>query len=170
MHGKLVCEYIWLGGANELRSKTRVINITSQYCSLTDIPVWNYDGSSTGQASGNDSEVILHPVAMFKDPFRQFNGSYLIMCETRRPDGTPLSNNHRAVANELFEKSLEDEPWFGIEQEYFIINPKTNKPVGFPEDGSEPNPQGQYYCSVGTENAFYRRVADSHLMACCLLE
>ena len=26
-----------------------------------DLPVWNYDGSSTGQAPGDDSEVYLVP-------------------------------------------------------------------------------------------------------------
>ena len=54
--------YIWLGGGNELRSKTRTLYSMN-------IPEWNYDGSSTNQASGNDSEVKLLPVSIFKDPF-----------------------------------------------------------------------------------------------------
>jgi len=33
------------------------------------------------------------------------------------------------------------------------INPVTNKPLGFPPRG-EPKEQGQYYCSVGTGNAY----------------
>jgi glutamine synthetase len=32
--------------------------------------------------------------------------------------------------------------------------------------GGYPAPQGQYYCSAGTENAFGRDVADAHLKAC----
>lgn len=35
-----------------------------------DLPHWNYDGSSTGQAPGHDSEVYLIPRSIFKDPFR----------------------------------------------------------------------------------------------------
>jgi len=38
-------------------------------------------------------------------------------------------------------------------------------PLGWPEYGF-PGPQGPYYCSVGTENAFGRRVVDSHYRAC----
>ena len=37
---------------------------------LSDLPKWNFDGSSTGQAPGEDSEVILVPRAIFKDPFK----------------------------------------------------------------------------------------------------
>ena len=164
---RIVCEYIWLGGGSELRSKTRVINIgDSNQLTLKSIPVWNYDGSSTGQASGDDSEVILHPVAMFRDPFRQGSNSFLVLCETRRPDGTPLTNNHRNWANFTFQQDLSYEPWYGIEQEYFIMDKTTGKPLGFPEDGSDPAPQGQYYCSVGAANAFGRKVANTHLQAC----
>jgi len=57
---------------------------------------------------------------------------------------------------------LEEEPWFGIEQEYFIIDPKTNNPLGFDENKK----QGQYYCSVGAENAFGRKIAEEHLLEC----
>ncbi len=42
--------YIWIGGKGELRSKTRVLHgITGGDIYLTDIPMWDYDGSSTGQ-------------------------------------------------------------------------------------------------------------------------
>ena len=37
---------------------------------VTDLKVWNYDGSSTGQADGHNSEVLLKPRAIFNDPFR----------------------------------------------------------------------------------------------------
>ena len=56
-----VVEYIWLGGNNELRSKTRVLDsldtvtidgLVTTYITIDDIPSWNYDGSSTGQATG----------------------------------------------------------------------------------------------------------------------
>ena len=39
--------------------------------SVDDLPEWNYDGSSTGQAPGHDSDVYLRPVAFYPDPFRK---------------------------------------------------------------------------------------------------
>lgn len=32
--------------------------------------MWNFDGSSTGQAPGENSDIYLQPVAVFPDPFR----------------------------------------------------------------------------------------------------
>jgi len=165
-----VVEYVWLGGNNELRSKTRVLdsldtvtidNVVTSYVTIDDIPNWNYDGSSTGQASGRESEVIIKPKAIFNNPF----GSpydYIVLCDTYLPDGTPLYNNTRVDANHTFEQKLEEEPWFGLEQEYFLIDPSTDKPLGFNETGK----QGQYYCSVGCENAFGRKIVDEHFKMC----
>ena len=155
-----IVEYIWIGGNNELRSKTKVIT-NHDPLSLNDIPEWNYDGSSTEQASGSDSEVIIRPCAMFNDPFRG-NPHKIVMCDTYTPHGKPLFNNHRIWANTLFDSKLEEEPWFGLEQEYFLISPDTNKPLGFDENKK----QGQFYCSVGAENAYGRVVADEHLLHC----
>jgi glutamine synthetase len=161
----MVCtiEYIWLGSRNELRSKTKVVNQES--ITLEALPKWNYDGSSTGQAIGNDSEVIIVPRKLFRDPFSTSN-SHLVMCDTyEAKTGNPLKGNNRHGADVIFQKDLSAKPWFGLEQEYFLINPNTNKPLGFPHNGN-PNPQGQYYCSVGAENAFGREIASKHLSAC----
>jgi hypothetical protein len=38
-----------------IRSKV----LDSAPASVDDLPIWNYDGSSTGQAPGHDSEVLL---------------------------------------------------------------------------------------------------------------
>ena len=159
-------EYVWIGGQNELRSKTKVIN--GKVDSLRDIPHWNYDGSSTGQAQGTDSEVVIVPRAIFKDPFRDKYNEHshkIVMCDTYTPDNEPLPNNHRVKAVETFNRGLEEDPWFGLEQEYFLFDPNTNKPMGFPTHGL-PQPQGQYYCSVGMGNTFGRDIADKHLELC----
>ncbi|MEL7002977.1 MAG: glutamine synthetase, partial [Bacteroidota bacterium] len=55
--------------------------------------------------------------------------------------------------------------WFGFEQEYFLWNPDTDLPYGFPTSGY-PAPQGQYYCSVGAKNAFGREIIEEHLDLC----
>lgn len=161
---KVLCEYVWLGGKNEFRSKVRVLELEGLDVGISKIPVWNYDGSSTDQADGNDSEVMIHPKRTFVNPFYK-SKSLLVLCDTFRPDGTPLSNNHRPSAVKIFNQCLDEEPWYGIEQEYFLIDRNTQKPLGFPREGN-PNPQGQYYCSVGADNTFGRNVADEHLEYC----
>ena len=68
---KFVAEYIWLDGKNNLRAKSRTVNIsvTQQELQKRDIMKeildvslykdWSYDGSSTWQAVGSDSEMPL---------------------------------------------------------------------------------------------------------------
>ena len=163
----IIAEYIWLGGNNNLRSKTKVLYETSFSLlknNISELPEWNYDGSSTNQATGHKSEIIIKPVYVSKCPFRRGN-NILVLCNTFTPEGLPLKNNTRFLAKSVFDSNLKEEPWFGIEQEYFIMNRKTGKPVGFPAEGL-PNPQGQYYCSVGASNSFCRNIAEEHLQAC----
>lgn len=152
-----ILEYIWIGGNSCLRSKTKVLN--NSITSLNDIPKWNFDGSSTGQAGlehskSLDTEVILQPVKYCLDPFRRFN-SYLVLCETYDTSGNPIFNNYRNAANKIFNNSL-DEPWFGLEQEYFMVY--TSWPVKLD--------QGPYYCGVGNKDSFERLIANEHLDLC----
>ena len=160
-------EYIWLDGATptqQLRSKTRVVALPEKD-SLTaaDFPNWSFDGSSTYQASGSDSDLILQPVNFVEDPIRG-TGNYLVMCEVFNPDGTPHSTNRRAILREIMNGGAADEePWIGFEQEYTLI--QDSKPLGFPATGF-PAPQGPYYCSVGSTTAFGRAVVEAHTLAC----
>lgn len=152
-------EYIWLDGykpTQSLRSKTKVVKNFSG--KLEDCEVWCFDGSSTEQAPGGASDCLLKPVFVCQDPQR-ING-YLVMCEVMSPDGKPHPSNGRATIDDD-----DNDFWFGFEQEYFLWNPETNKPLGFPENGF-PAPQGPYYCSVGAKNAFGREIVEEHLDAC----
>ncbi|BCS83371.1 glutamine synthetase [Cotonvirus japonicus] len=156
---KTVIDYVWIGGNGELRSKTRVLNHIVN--TISDVPIWNYDGSSTEQATGSSSEVFIKPVNLFKCPFRRPFG-LVVMCDTYDADDKPLVTNHRHTANIIFEKYLDEKPWYGLEQEYFIFDVMTKQPIGF----TLAERQGQYYCSIGGQNAFGRIISDEHLEAC----
>jgi glutamine synthetase len=96
------------------------------------------------------------------------------MCDTYNRDGTPHITNTRWKAKEIFDQDLKQEPWYGIEQEYFITKPdQPDIPLGFPggplthlPEGKEPRPQGPYYCSAGYRNAIGRDVVEAHYKAC----
>lgn len=156
---KAKLEYIWLDGSEPtqgLRSKTKIEGDFSG--KLEDCPMWSFDGSSTNQAKGGSSDCLLKPVAIFPDPDRK-NG-YLVMTEVLNADHTPHVTNGRASIID------EDEDfWFGFEQEYFIYDPETNLPVGFPKNGY-PKPQGPYYCGVGGSKVYGRAIVEEHLDLC----
>ena len=154
-------EYIWLDGykpTQSLRSKTKIESDFSG--KLEDAGEWNFDGSSTEQASGDDSDTLLKPVAVYPDPDRFGGNGWLVMCEVLNADGTPHESNGRATISD------DDEDfWFGFEQEYTLIDPDTNLPIGFPKNGF-PAPQGPFYTSVGVRNAIGRDLVDEHLHLC----
>jgi glutamine synthetase len=156
---KYKLEYIWLDGYEpvpNLRSKTKILEFETDP-TLEELPVWGFDGSSTRQAEGHDSDRLLRPVAVFPDPART-NGM-LVMCEVLFPDGTPHASNSRAT--------IPDDPdaWFGFEQEYFLY--REGVPLGFPREGF-PAPQGEYYTGVGYKNVgdIAREIVDTHIDLC----
>ena len=152
-------EYIWLDGnepTQSLRSKTMVREDFDG--SLDSCPMWAFDGSSTNQADGSTSDLLLKPSAIFEDPAR-VNG-YLVMTEVLNADGSPHESNGRATIDDD-----DDDFWFGFEQEYFLWDTETELPPGFPERGF-PRPQGPYYCSVGAANAYGRDCVEEHLDLC----
>jgi len=165
---KILAEYVWMDAVGNLRSKTRTLN-PSKAESVDSLPQWNFDGSSTDQAPGDDSEVILKPQRIFKDPFHPRSDgvdNILVMCDTYTATGEPLPTNTRAVAAAAFAGKEGEEPWFGLEQEFTLFNLDQRTPLGWPEGGFPTRPQGPYYCSVGPENNFGRLITDSLYRAC----
>jgi glutamine synthetase len=132
--------------------------------SVDELPEWNFDGSSTGQAPGGNSDVYIRPIAMFPDPLR-LGDNILVLCETWDPDGTPNKFNYRHEASRLMEANAEHEIWFGLEQEYTLLGPD-DWPYGWPAGRGYPGPQGPYYCGVGTGKVFCRDIVEAHYKAC----
>lgn len=161
-----LAEYIWLDGAEpvrQIRSKARVVNVGYEP-KVEDFPEWSFDGSSTDQAAGGDSDCILKPVSFVDDPIRGV-GNYLVMCEVYNPDGKSVhpSNSRAQLRAVLDAGAAKHDPWFGFEQEYTVF--EGHKPLGWPEYGF-PAAQGPYYCGVGTKQIFGRELAERHAAVC----
>lgn len=155
---KYKLEYIWLDGyapVANLRGKTKVVDKAPS--SIEDCPEWGFDGSSTLQADGSDSDRILKPVGLYPDSSRR-NG-FIVMCEVMMPSGEPHPSNMRSVVPD------DEDAWFGFEQEYFMT--RDGRPLGFP-DGGFPGPQGLYYTGVGYDNVgdTAREIVEEHLDLC----
>tara|TARA_B110001450_G_C17557417_1_gene455250 strand:+ start:293 stop:895 length:603 start_codon:yes stop_codon:yes gene_type:complete len=169
--GKIIAEYVWIDGAMGLRSKCRTLQ--NKVTSVSELPEWNFDGSSCYQATTENSEIIIKPVAFFPDPFRQGDNIF-VLCEAFTWEDTtyknlvPANTNFRSFAKPIFDAGAGEEPWYGIEQEYTILsahNKFETRPLGWPSHGF-PGPQGPFYCSVGGNCSFGRNVADAHYKAC----
>ncbi|MFD2077599.1 glutamine synthetase [Actinopolymorpha cephalotaxi] len=152
-------EYIWIDGTEptaKLRSKTRIIDDGAEP------GTWGFDGSSTNQATGNFSDLVLRPVSAYPDPIRG-GSAVLVLCEVFTVDDRPHRSNTRSLLRPVAEQFADQEPLFGIEQEYtFFQGPR---PLGFPEAGY-PAPQGGYYCGVGADEIFGREIVEKHLDNC----
>lgn len=204
-------EYLWLDDDMQFRSKTRVIphhnfingglgykSFNSPYYNQynieptnkrfwnnpSQIPKWNFDGSSTGQIKCNgtredttkNTELVLNPVFICPNPFNTDTDvtSYIVLCDVYNVDGTPHSSNTRVKANELFNLYASEKPWFGIEQEYFVcentIDNTRRKYVDkrpmVPRDYDSKTTLAMpiYYCSQG-EN-YGRAIAEEHMKLC----
>lgn len=157
--------YVWIDGSGQkTRSKTKTV-----YAEPTcpqECPVWNYDGSSTAQAEGKNSDTYLHPVAIFPDPFRG-GPNKIVLCETYDFEHNPCATNYRKTCNEVMQNATvkDAKPWFGIEQEYTMLDALDLHPLGWPKGGF-PAPQGQYYCGVGPSNVHGREVVEAHYKCC----
>ena len=158
-------EYIWIDGGRptrSIRAKTKVAR--ERPTSVSQLPDWNFDGSSTYQAEGSDSDMILRPVRMVRDPLRR--SGHLVLCEVFHPDGRPHESNKRAEMRQALDAgAAAQEPWFGFEQEYTLF--RNGRPLGWPDTpNTYPKPQGPFYCGVGDDEVVGRRLVEEHLQAC----
>ena len=152
-------EYIWIDGTEPsplMRCKTRIVADGKQP------GMWGFDGSSTNQAPGHNSDCVLKPVFTCPDPIRG-GDNVLVLCEVEVPDGSAHPTNTRAACEAAAATYADQEPMFGIEQEYTFF--KNGAPLGWPEQGY-PAPQGPYYCGVGGAKMVGREIIEAHTLAC----
>ena len=155
-------EYIWIDGTEptaQMRSKTKILAVGESP------GIWGFDGSSTNQAPGSNSDCVLNPVFQCPDPIRG-GDDILVLCEVLLP-GTlePHVTNHRAACVAAAETYADQEPLFGLEQEYTFF--KHGRPLGWPDSGVYyPAPQGPYYCGIGATEISGRDIVEAHTTAC----
>ncbi|MBG90495.1 MAG: glutamine synthetase [Actinobacteria bacterium] len=163
----IVAEYIWIDGTMptaQIRSKSRVVEAPQSQTSIDLFPEWGFDGSSTNQATGDNSDCILKPVNFVLDPIRD-DGSFLVMCEVFDRNGNAHPTNTRAALRRVLEAGAHtQDAYFGFEQEFTLFDLEGN-PVGWPDAGY-PAPQGPYYCGVGAGAVDGRQLVEEHLQAC----
>jgi glutamine synthetase len=174
-------EYIWVDGVGELHSKIKVLYDFNQLLTNpSEVPRWNYDGSSTGQAEGNNSEITLIPRALFNNPHRE--NSMIVLCDTWAREHPieetnheepliPALYNNRNYATTVFENEtvVNHEPWYGLEQEYFL------RPCGFTDENFKHiletyhlTMPGRAYCGIGRGaiHTTQRTIVEEHMDAC----
>lgn len=133
--------YVWIDGTGEnVRCKDRILHKRAER--PEDCPNWQYDGSSTYQAQGGNSDLTLIPRALYRDPFKAGEQDVIVLCDVYKPDGSPAETNHRNKMQDAIDRTKDQEPWFGIEQEYTLLD-IDNRPLGWPVGGF-PGPQGPY--------------------------
>jgi len=174
-----ILEYVWLDGytkVKNLRSKCRVEPDRGdwKHWDLETIPNWGFDGSSTEQADGGNSDCILKPVLVIDNPLRSpppgikchpYNESFIVFCEVMNTNGSPHESNTRAKMMETYSKYRDHKTWFAFEQEYTIYDRYGHSPFLWPQSGFPPA-QGRYYCGVGSDVAWGREISDAHMEAC----
>lgn len=165
-----MAEYIWLDGEKvpEIRGKTKILEIKeNEKLDEFKASTWGFDGSSTMQAEGHNSDCVLEPVRTYYDPIRNTGNEefphLLVLNEVMLPNGKPHSSNTRFGLKHIAERHQAEKFWFGIEQEYTLF--QGDRPFGFPKEGF-PDPQGRYYCGVGAGKAIGRQIIEEHMRAC----
>ena len=153
-------EYIWLDGnyPSQIRSKVKVIDLVEEQ----QPPIWGFDGSSTTQAEGSNSDCVLFPIFVCNNPLEE--NCILVLCEVLNTDMTAHESNTRQECAKFSKIYESDECWFGMEQEYVLLGTQ-GRPLGW-SIYNDPSPQGDYYCGNGSKLVAGREIVNEHLDAC----
>ena len=150
-------EYIWIDGTEptaEVRSKTKVLADGDEPKNL------GFDRSSTNQATGDNSDVVLQPVFQC--------GSYVgvtTSCNVRNPAHSghvPHPTNTRAGARRVW-TSMGDKSRGSVLSRIHHVGPTTGWPAGFPTGA--PAPQGPTTAG-GSSKIRGRELVEQHTTWC----
>merc|ERR1712179_549462 len=75
----------------------------------------------TGQGLRSKTKTLESKPTKVADPFRR-GDNVLVLCEAYTHDKAPMESNKRKACLEVMEKAKEFAPWFGIEQEYTLLD------------------------------------------------
>jgi glutamine synthetase len=183
-------DYVWLDAEGNLRDKTKLIKSSKYIKNVDELPIWTFDGSSTGQAETGNSDLLLKPVKLYfyKKYSEYLTQHILVLCEVLNPDKSPHITNTRAKCLEIMNLAKDQELLFGIEQEYLLIevNHQENKHIHkiipyswkhqqtpyYEELNGELTyvPQGKFYCGVGGVSTVGRSIIEEHIDRCLELD
>ena len=114
-------EYLWLDGCTptQIRSKTKIVKYFGREGG--EAPVWGFDGSSTEQAKGSDSDCVLKPVRIYPNPLEVSDHASIVLCEVWNVDDAPHKTNTRRLLEETIVDYDHDnnwpiDEWVGFEQ------------------------------------------------------
>ncbi|CAJ1358284.1 unnamed protein product [Effrenium voratum] len=169
-HGKVQAEYVWIdsdfwdGQSFDLCCKT--LTLPDAPMSLDEIPIWTYSGDDA-------KDIVIVPRRTYRDPFRP-GDNIIVLADTyeepsgeERDHGRPTKFNTRAACQAAMQESedIGEDPWFGFEQEYYLLDPSTDWPLGWPK-GKYPHKDTAFYCAVGSTKAVARELIEAHYRAC----
>ncbi|XP_045443506.1 glutamine synthetase-like [Pipistrellus kuhlii] len=138
-------------------------DLDSEPRSTEELPEWNFDGSSTMQSEGSNSDMYLVPAAMFWDPFHK-EPNKLVFYEVLKCNHNPEEADLRYTCKRIIDMVSTQHPWFGMEQKYSLMG-TDGHPFGWPSNGF-PGPQGPCYCGVGADRSYGRDMMKVHYRAC----
>jgi glutamine synthetase len=176
----VLADYVWKT-QDGFRWKTRVFDNTFILDNNVkpNFPKWDFNGASTGQSNKNkndntiSTEMVLSPAFVCNDPMRpgythprhgeNFCSGYIVLCDVTYQNGKPVKDWNRQWAKTVFDANIDKVPMFGMKQEYYIFDPRTRTPMGFPNDKSI-RQQGLYYGRMGEHHG--RGIAEKHMEMC----
>ncbi|XP_054166545.1 glutamine synthetase-like [Oppia nitens] len=146
----------------QLSGKTRVVNFVPNDAS--ELPVW-----TQGVPYSATIELFLKPVHLYNDPFRGGNNK-LVLCEILSDDMKPHIINKRHSCVEAMKLANYQRPWFGFEQEYYLLEGwDIRQPLGWPVRGYPPpafDPLVNYHSGIGPYRVCGRDIVEAHFRAC----
>uniref|UniRef100_A0A8C5Q403 Glutamine synthetase n=1 Tax=Leptobrachium leishanense TaxID=445787 RepID=A0A8C5Q403_9ANUR len=159
--GMVQVTYVWIDGTGErLRCKKKTLDYEPK--SVEEIPEWNFNGFGTRQSDISKCAMYLVPVAMFSDPFT-LDPNKLVLCEVLKSNREPAETNLRQTCKKVMDLARDHRPWFGMEQEYVLLG-IDGRPYGWPKKDLQPD--GIFYCSIGTDRVFGRDIIECNYKAC----